>query len=426
MRFMSIVVFLLLPVSLPAVNVPVPWSGDGNTPAREASITPLPFVFYSQFFEWTAGVYVRTVDLVQPNAQFDVVLFGSSNGTRYLYHQMRDFQVYGTTRLYFEPTVYFGKFGEIRAYTDMPGDWAIFGSTGEAYPGHNDSNADHYLTMSGQDQWYRGKFRYLLPIGHGTSSQRAQTRLERGRIVSQPAGGENWNPLLSGRTFLEIEPFYRKQVGTIIGGASFSVTRENWDYEDNPSRGSYQRIAFQRNPGSFGADSPWSIAELDLRWYLPLSHAGDDTPSILAFNFWTMDCITWNDSHQETLADGTAMTVMHRPPAFAAPALGSDTRFRAYYQNRFNDRAMAYAGAEYRQMIDWNPLEKLAVHWFQLAAFAEVGRVSPVWSPSHFAEEMKYSAGGGFRLMFTDLVLRMDLAFGNEDPMLQMFMAQSF
>ena len=412
---------LALPLLAPsgARAIALPPLGGAPDSARSASLTPLPFVFHSQFFGWTAGVYLRTTDWVQAGAQFDVVLFGSDNGTRYLYHQMRDFRVPGLPRLTLEPTVYAGRFGEIRAYTDGPEGQRAFDGEGEAYPGRNGSDENAYLALEGRDVWLRANLRWLLPWADGRDPAPVRPRLERGRLVGLPAGGTDWNPLRSGRTFLELEPFRREQLGTVVAGATVSATHENVDFEDDPTRGSWTRLAWQRDPGAFGSAAPWSILEADHRSYWPLSGGRD--PLVLALDAWTAASPTWNDSHGE---DGVA--VLHRPPVFAAPALGSDTRLRAYYQSRWNDRAFLYYGAELRKRFDSGALERWSIHWLQWALFAEAGRVADAWDLREFHRDMKPSAGGGLRLLFTDLVLRLDLAWGEEGPMLQMFMDQAF
>ncbi len=424
MRYLVWIWMLLLVAgAAPAADPGDSLVGPDSLAPRRASLTPLPFAFYSQFFHWTAGVYLRSQDLVQAGAQADVVLFGSSNGTRYLYHQMRDFHLPGLPRLFLEPTVYAGRFGEIRAYTDNPAAPAFPGRFGERAPGRRLSDPDHYLSLAGRDLWVRAKLRWLAPLGHGARTPLPRPVLERGRLVGGARGGASLRH--SGLTFLEVEPFHRRQLDTTVRGASFGLTRENWDFEDNPARGGFQSFSWQRDPGQAGVRAPWSIVQGDLRGVWPLDRRRTGR-TVLALNAWSGVCPTWNDSHLELGPGGERRDVLHRPPAFAAPALGSDTRFRAYYQNRFTDKAFLYYGAELRQLLPGNPLAGLRVHWLQAAAFAEVGRVAPAWSPGRLHEHMHESVGVGLRLMFTDLVLRLDVARGREGSLVQMFMGQAF
>jgi len=421
---------LLLPVLLLAAGVQAftltLHEGD-STRTRDATVTPLPFVFHSQFFQWTAGLYLRSQDLVREDAQFDVVLFGSSNGTRYLYHQMRDFRLPGLDRLVFEPTVFAGRFGEIRAYTDMPGQ-RQFSGEGERYPGRQHSDPDHYLPMEGEDLWLRGKLRWLLPLGHGRVAPAPRPVLEDGFLVAGARGGEPGGPGASGLSWLEVEPFFRDQLDTRMAGATFSLTREDWDFEDDPLRGGFQQVSWQRDPGGGPLRPPWSLVQVDLRQAFPLAEGGPRGAgrTVLVWNSWAGLSPTWNDSHVEDLGTPQERTILHRPPVFAAPALGGDTRLRAYYQNRFNDKAFLYHGAELRRTLGWRPPSALPIHWVQAALFAEAGRVAGAWDLGRLHREMAWSAGAGLRLLFTDLVLRLDVAAGEEGTRVQMFMGQAY
>jgi hypothetical protein len=66
------------------------------------------------------------------------------------------------------------------------------------------------------------------------------------------------------------------------------------------------------------------------------------------------------------------------------------------------------------------------VHWLQLAAFAELGRVAPEWSLSTLHTDMKWSAGGGIRIFMNNLILRVDGAFSREGFFTQMFVDHAF
>lgn len=406
-------------LALPAAALPLPTFGAPDT-AHAARLTPLPFFFHSDLMGWTGGVYLRTVDWIQRDAEFDFVLFGSLDGTRYLYHQTRDYRMPGLPRLYFEPTLMVGHFAELRGWTDRPDD-RRFAGEGDEFPGHNDSDEKAYMVVDGEDVWLRGAFRWLLPWAAGADPAPLRPRLAGGRLADPPVSGAHWNPLRSGRTFLELEPFLREQAGQRVAGATISLTRDNRDWEDDPSAGSWTRLLWRRDPGAFGSDAPWSVLEADGRIYRVLGGGRD--PFVLALNAWTGASPTWNDEHLE--ADG-ARSVLHRPPSFAAPALGGDTRLRAYPQNRWNDRAFLYYGAELRKRFDAGGLARWNIHWLQAVLFAEAGRVADAWDPSELHQDMKPSAGVGARVFFTDIVLRVDMAWGEEGALVQMFMDQAF
>jgi outer membrane protein assembly factor BamA len=249
-------------------------------------------------------------------------------------------------------------------------------------------------------------------------------------------GGTDWNPFLSGRTFVDIKPFYRKRVSFATNGIEFALTRENTDYYVNPTHGSFQKFAFRRDFGWFDTMSPWSVVETDLRWYLPLNEIFSDKnslPKVLAFDFWTVNTLTW-DSYDVVGQDagGNEIKKYHRPPPYTGAYLGGRNRLRAFYEGRFNDRAAVYYGAEYRQIITWNPFDywsltrKLNVHWLQIALFAEIGRVAPEWNFATLHSDMKWSTGGGIRIYMNNLILRIDGAFGKEGLFTQMYVDHAF
>ena len=112
--------------------------------------------------------------------------------------------------------------------------------------GSNDSDEDNYVNSDGGwDNFFRLRFKYLLPIGHGKETIITQ-KVDRGLLVDGATGGESWNPLVSGRTYFELKPFYRLQQvdgddvqeDVKTNGLEFSLFRDNRDYKLNPSTGS--------------------------------------------------------------------------------------------------------------------------------------------------------------------------------------------
>jgi hypothetical protein len=91
---------------------------------------------------------------------------------------------------------------------------------------------------------------------------------------------------------------------------------------------------------------------------------------------------------------------------------------RAYENNRFSDKAVVYAAAEYRAVLDWNPLRKndylpVAVDWFQVVAFAEAGRVNDTYN-TDLLKDMKFDVGISLRAMAAQVPVRFDIASGSE------------
>ena len=126
-------------------------------------------------------------------------------------------------------------------------------------------------------------------------------------IDGYEAGARTWNPLTSGRTKIEFQPFYRQQqlddefdneydLETL--GLTLSVVYDNTDWSRNPSRGSRTRIAVSRDWGTLDDDAPeWTAVEFEYSKYLDLGSSKISRKRILAANVWTSYVPTWNDSH---------------------------------------------------------------------------------------------------------------------------------
>lgn len=401
---------------------------------QEVVISALPFALYSEIFGWAAGGFVGIQGLSQRNMSLYAGGLISTNGTKYGFIQFREFYLPFYPRIYIAPDILGGYFGVLNVYKDPPDSPPP--ATSKERAGSNDSDENDYIEVSGSDQWYEMKFRFLLPIGHGKDEIHFSPILENGILRSGALGGTHWNPFVSGRTFIDIKPFYRKRVAFATNGIEFALTRENTDFYVNPTRGSLQKFAFRRDFGWFDTMAPWSVIETDLRWYLPLHEMlgrKNSLPKVLAFDFWTVNTLTWDSYDVEGVdPQGNLIKIYHRPPPYTGAYLGGRYRLRAYYEGRFNDRAAIYYGVEYRQIINWNPFnlwsvtKKLNVHWLQLAAFFELGRVSPEWNLSTLHTDMKWSTGGGIRIFMNSLILRMDGAYCKKGFYMQMFVDHAF
>ncbi len=404
-----------------------------DTTNTKVTIAALPFVLYSEIFGWATGGFMGIQGLSERNMSLYMGGLTSTNGTKYGFLQLREFYLPFYPRIYIAPDILGGYFGVLKVYKDNP-----FKPVNPNKPraGSNDSDKNDYMEVSGYDQWYELKFRYLLPIGHGKNQVYFTPILKNGILVAGEMGGTDWNPLVSGRTFIDIKPFYRKRVAFATNGIDFALTRENTDYYINPTRGSFQKFSFRRDFGWFDTFAPWSVIETDLSWYFPLHEywfGKNSLPKVLAINFWTVNTLTWNaydiigtDPH------GNEIRMYHRPPPYTGAYLGGRYRLRAYYEGRFNDRAAIYYGAEYRQIIKWNPFNytaftrSLNVHWLEFAFFAELGRVAPEWKISTLHTDMKWSFGGGIRIFMNNLILRLDNAYGEEGLYISMYVNHAF
>lgn len=429
-RFFFIIIFLISGDKI----LPQPEPDQNDKKNENVTVSALPFALYSEIFGWAAGGFVGIQGLSQKNMSLYAGGLMSTNGTKYGFIQFREFYLPFYPRIYIAPDLLGGYFGVLNVYKDSP--TSLSSTDPKLRAGSNVSDKNDYMEVNGYDQWYELKFRYLLPIGHGKDNVYFNPVLENGILKFGELGGTHWSPFTSGRTFIDIKPFYRKRVAFATNGIEFALTRENTDYYVNPTKGSYQKFAFRRDFGWFDTMAPWSVVETDLRWYLPLNKIFSDKsslPKVLAFDFWTANTLTWND-YDVTGTDqyGNEIRQYHRPPPYTGAYLGGRYRLRAFYEGRFNDRAAIYYGVEYRHIINWNPFnlwsvtEKLNVHWLQLAAFFELGRVSPEWNLSTLHTDMKWSTGGGIRIFMNNLILRMDGAYSEEGFYMQMFVDHAF
>ncbi len=385
----------------------------------------VPYPFFNDTIGAGLGVAAIAEGYVQPQTLSVGSGLVSSEGTYLLFLMMRNYQFPWMKRIFLEPSTSIGELKEIKYFggvnSDFPGE----------RPGSNDSDKDNFSESDGSDAWFDMSIKYLLPIGHGRERIFPDLKLEDGIPVSGHAGGEHWNPLKSGRTYIELEPFIRRQdlqeEETIqeTAGVEVALTYDNTDFGSNPTRGNYLRVFFDRDWGGLGSSRPWSVWGGEFSQYFSLGATEKARQRVIAFNFWTADSPTWNSSHKE---DGEE--IFHRPPTYKGANLGGLWRMRGYPATRFNDRSGIYYGLEYRHTLAWNPLKaftlkgKLDVDWFQLVGFGELGRVAPDWDFDELHKDMKWSAGVGLRAMINHLILRFDFAKSEEDFIAQLFIGQ--
>lgn len=396
---------------------------DKAQPSKRLLVIPYPF--YNDTIGMGVGVASVLEGYIQPQALSVASALFSDEGTYLLFFMLRNYQVPWMKRLFFEPSLSFGEFKEIKYFGGYNADFP------NQRPGSNNSDKDNFSESDGSDLWCSVNFKYLLPIGHGKAHILPQLKLDDGILVSGDSGGGVFNPLKSGRTYFEIEPFLRKQDVDDLGitqktaGVEIALTYDNTDFWANPGKGNYLRLFFDRDWGAYDDSTPWSVAGGEFSQYFHLTPTETARHRVLAVNFWTVDSLTWNSSHME---DGEE--VFHRPPTYKGANLGGLWRLRGYPATRFNDRAGIYYGLEYRHTLAWNPLKdltlggRLDVDWFQLVGFGELGRVAPQWDIGQLHEDMKWSTGIGLRIMANHIVVRADLAASEEGMIWQLFIGQ--
>lgn len=386
----------------------------------------LPYPFFNDTIGSGIGVAAIAEGYLQKQALTVGTGLFSFQGTYLTYLALRNYQLPWHKRVLLEPSMSFGKLTNIQFYGGRNPDFP------DERAGSHDSSKDNFQEEDGSDTWFDFNIKYLLPIGHGRKHILPDITLENGIPVSGHTGGKHWNPLKSGRTYIELEPFYRSQ--EIDGkntnhqktaGIEVALTYDNTDFLLNPAKGNYLKVFFDRDWGGFDSSSSWSVWGGEFSQFFSLAPTENTIQRVIAFNFWTVDSPTWDSS---STVDGKE--TFHRPPTYKGANLGGLWRMRGYPATRFNDRAGIYYGLEYRHTLAWNPLKdltmkgKLDVDWLQLVAFGELGRVAPKWELETLHEDMKWSAGIGLRAMMNNIILRFDLATSDEDFMAQLFIGQ--
>ena len=386
----------------------------------------LPYAFYNENFGFAGGFVYGKVGKPQDQALIlATAIVGTKGGMGFLVG--RDIQMPLIDRLFLDPIVSVGYFSDNESFIDgnpkFPNERA----------GSNDSDEDNFVEGDGWDNFFRLKFKYLLPIGNGRDEIISTIKIKDGLLASEPQGGTSWNPFKSGKSYLEMRPFYRSQeldgddVDETIktNGIDFSLFWDNRDFNANPTRGFGFRGKVSRDFGLFNSSDSWTNVEAELDVYFPFKMGNWLRKGVLALNHWTSYSPSWNKQD-----DGS---VKNRPPAYAGSTLGGLWRLRGYPTQRFNDRAATYYAAELRLIPEWNPFNNwphvqkyVGIKWLQFVPFGEIGRVAQDWSISRLHSDMKWCAGLGVRAWAQGIVIRIDTAYSDEGVGLQMMIAQPF
>lgn len=388
----------------------------------------LPFPFYSEHFGASVGYIRGTIGYPQPQSLALISLMAGSKGSIMGFGLLQDYHPFNNVnRLFLDSVVSVGYFENNDAYINgnpnFPNERA----------GSNDSSKNNYISGDGIDSFFRFKFKYLLPIGHGREVINPKYKLKDGLLVDGTSGSAYFNPFKSGRTFIQAQPFYRSQnidVDNIVSalntnGINFSLFWDNRDFPSNPSKGNGLHLKFSRDFGWFDSDSSWTSIDVEYDHYIDLGKTKKFRQRTLALDVWASYSPTWNTDNNGD--------IKNRPPSFTGATLGGLLRMRAYPSQRFNDKAAIYYSAELRLTPEWNPFDKwqwlqkhVGVKWIQFSPFIEVGRVAPSWDLSELHEDMKYSAGIGIRAMAKGFTIRFDNAVSEEGYGAQMMIGHSF
>ncbi|NVK40301.1 MAG: BamA/TamA family outer membrane protein [Oceanospirillaceae bacterium] len=427
-----VAVLALLASNAQAINNNVEVTGpqleEGENAARI-----IPYGFYNA----DTGLAAAAVFIGKGYIQDQVISVGNvwagQNGSYQLFWANSDVLLPFSDRLFIDSAFMYSNWDEVDTYQSGNPDFP------DERAGSNDSDVDNFITASGDDLFGYVTLRYLLPVGDGRGDPIHDFYLEKGLLVpGAEAGGRGWNPLQSGRTTLELRPFYRDQnfeqdssgdsFENSTAGIKLSLEYDNTDWYNNPTRGTRQRLTLSRDWGFLEDSSSWTSVQFRHSQFFDLGATAKARQRVLALDVWTSDVPTWNSFHINS--DGER--VFHRAPLFEGSTLGGLERQRAYPGHRFHDRAAINYTAEYRYIPKWNALSEvplissLGIPWWQWVGFLEVGRVADKWSLGELHRDMKVSLGGGVRALVYGLVIRVDAGVSEEGGAVQMFFRQPF
>lgn len=422
-------VSLLFSNSSPAVNNNI----ETTLPETDGPISQfIPYGFYNA----STGLAVAAAFLgkghLQPQVTTVANAFVGTSGSYNAFLSNLDIKLPIARRLFIDQVAFYSNFDEVDTFQDG----------NPAFPderaGSNDSDPDNLLEAEGDDLFVFFNFKYLLPIGHGRETPPHDFKLTDGMLnPGSEAGGHGWNPLESGRTILELRPFYRQQdfevseTGASLenetAGIRVSLVYDNTDWYNNPSAGTRQELTWARDWGVLDDSASWTAIQGRHSHFWDLGDSRRARKRVLALDVWASHSPTWND--RETV---NGNEVFNRPPLFEGSTLGGLMRQRGFSNNRFWDRSAINYTLEYRHIPRWNPLpeipliDQLFIPWWQWVAFAELGRVHDEFDLKELHRDMKLTVGAGVRALVQGLVIRVDVAASEEGGEVQMFFNHPF
>ena len=400
----------------------------------------LPFAFSSDTTGFAGGISAIKKGLFQPQTRFaatvftglpqDVVINGQNDEATFSggFISFSDFKLPYSDRLFFSLMGLKSYLPETHYYID--------GS-------HTSDENDAFIT-SGDLDFFTTTFRYTLPIGEGIDNPAGLYRLKEGFCVGRDDCGGGV-PFITGRTSIGLKTFFQTnntdntemwqdsvwwESGTSVptwstNGLRLFLTHDNTDFDLNPSRGYQFELQYSKDFGWGDSLQSWDFLEFKYNQYFDLDTFSFTKQNVLALSLWSGYSFSWdNDAEISPGFDA------HRPPMWEGARLGGFNRMRGYDHNRFSDKAVFYAAAEYRAVIDYNPLKDISwipakVDWWQVVLFAEAGRVHDQYD-LELVNDMKYDAGISLRAMVSELPIRLDVATGEEGTYLWLMAQHPF
>ena len=379
----------------------------------------LPYALSTESLGFTVGIGGATKGYIQDQLLVAATAFASVDEAAAVFGGMWDYELFSSDRFFFTAFGSLGYYPRQRTYSSP------FFLPNVTRPGSNDSGKDDFIESGGNDHWLDMKVEYVLPIGAAKDNGIRTQRLKGGMLQSLPNGGQTWNPLQSGTTVLMLRQYNRARGYETNSGDFDEKTHpfelgllyNNTDFPMNPSYGSSQYLSVTHDFGWSGSDTDWTFMEFEASKYFSLGSSDRAKQRVAAFNVWTGHCLSWTEGSDQ---NGNVV-VRNGPPTYEGATLGGLYRMRAYPSYRFNDRSSVYATAEYRYTPHWNPLGEISwldflqVDWWQFVGFVEGGRVANNYDLSDLSRDWKGDVGFGIRSMMAGGVVRIDVAFSDED-----------
>lgn len=408
---------------------------------RQKTWVVLPYAFSSESMGFTTGAVALIDGYIQP--QVSIVLTAFVGQDKLIENQLTTdseharaaggmyaisgYRPENARRLFIS---------SLGAYGYYPNQYLYINGRNDSVKDTESDNPDHItpLVSQGYNNWFNINFRYVLPWGESKHKILPRIELQRGIPVNRAEVGGG-TPFQTGQTIIGSEIFYSRWSAEALAeqpelntnGVRLYMEHDNTDFPRNPSQGYAFTATASFDMGLFNSTQSWNALDLDYKHYLKLPQASWMRQSVLAFNAWAAYSPSW-DYSQTLHQDGSLYK--HQTPMWEGARLGGWTRMRAYDSNRFNDKAALYGAVEYRFIPRLNPIADLAwnpfpVDWFQLVAFAELGRVANKFD-AQLLEDMKYDVGISVRALAAKIPVRLEIAWGEEGSAMWVMLNQPF
>ena len=409
---------------------------------KQKSWIALPYAFSSDSMGFTMGAVGMWSGYVQPQMSIVASVFVGEE----LDVQHGDTAISETKRTegVFLGISSYKPFFSDRTFITALGGYTYYPNQRLYVNGSNDSikdienDRDDSLTplqTQGKSIWLLSDFRYVLPWGESKNSVLPHIQLRRGIAVNRDDVGGG-TPFVTGQTILGTELFYANRTvekfaespELSTNGLRLYIDHDNTDYATNPTRGYSFKGQVSVDFGLGKSTQSWNAIELDYSHFIELPNFNWSRQNVIALNTWTAYSPSWDKGNKLTT---NGHIDSHQTPMWEGARLGGWNRMRAYDSNRFNDKAAIYGAAEYRVIPILNPLadqewNPIAIDWFQVVLFAEIGRVAGKYDVRELFTDMKYDAGFSFRALAAKLPVRFDMAFGEEGSSMWFMINQPF